>query len=51
MVSPDIPIRRQTMTGRPCGSRDFVARLEALTNRVLHPRKPGPKPEKQTKGT
>jgi len=39
------PIRRQTMTGRPCGSKEFVAHLESLLGRILHPRKRGPKPK------
>ena len=36
-------IRRQTMTGRPSGSKDFIARLEGLLGRLLHPQKRGPK--------
>ena len=36
-------IRPQTMTGRPSGSKDFIARLEGLLGRILHPKKPGPK--------
>jgi len=36
-------IRRQTMTGRASGSNDFIARLEGLLRRILHPQKPGPK--------
>jgi putative transposase len=39
-------IRRQTLTGRPCGGREFVARLEEALGRILHPRKRGPKPKK-----
>ena len=39
-------IRRQTMTGRPCGSRPFVEHLESALGRLLHPRKRGPKPKK-----
>ena len=38
-------IRRQTMTGRPTGSKEFIAGLEDLLGRVLHRRKPGPKPK------
>jgi len=38
-------IRRQTTTGRPSGSKDFIARLEGLLGRILHPPKPGPKPK------
>ena len=38
-------IRRQTMTGRPSGDESFVARLEGLLGRVLHPRKRGRKPK------
>ena len=36
-------LRRHDRTGRPLGSEGFVARLEGLLGRVLHPRKPGPK--------
>ena len=39
--------RRETFTGRPCGSDGFIRRLEALTDRFLHPLKPGPKPPRQ----
>ena len=35
--------------GRPLGSEGFVARLEAALDRVLGPRKPGPKPRKEGK--
>jgi len=38
-------IRRQTRTGRPCGSAPFIQHLECLLGRVLHPRKRGPKPK------
>ena len=38
-------IRRQTMTGRPCGSRPFVEHLESALGRRLRPRKRGPKPK------
>ena len=37
-------IRRGERSGRPLGSEDFVARLEAQTGRALAPRKRGPKP-------
>lgn len=36
-------LRRQTLTGRPCGGSAFLAKLEALTNRVLQPLKRGRK--------
>ena len=35
------PLRRATHTGRPLGSRDFVAGLEELISRPLTPRKGG----------
>jgi putative transposase len=38
-------LRRQTMTGRPSGSGEFVSRVEGLLGRSLHPQKPGPKPK------
>jgi len=34
-------IRKQTRTGRPCGSLKFLDQLEGLLGRVLHPKKPG----------
>jgi putative transposase len=37
-------IRTHTHTGRPCGSPDFVARLESLIGHPLRPRTHGPKP-------
>jgi len=37
-------LRGKTRTGRPCGSGTFVEKAEFLTDRVLSPRKPGPKP-------
>jgi REP-associated tyrosine transposase len=37
-------IRRQTHTGRPCGSADFLADLESRCSRQLRPRKRGRKP-------
>ena len=36
-------LRRQTSTGRPCGSEAFVMRLETELQRVLRPQKRGPK--------
>jgi putative transposase len=36
-------LRRQTLTGRPCGSLAFVLQLEARTGRVLQPLKRGRK--------
>lgn len=36
-------IRRLSLTGRPCGSDDFVLHLERLTGRVLRLKKPGRK--------
>ena len=42
-------IRRQTTTGRPCGSRLFVEHLESALGRLLRPRKRGPKPKKSKK--
>ena len=39
-------IRGGERTGRPLGDPAFVARLEALTGRILAPRKPGPAPGK-----
>jgi putative transposase len=35
--------RRHARTGRPLGSEAFLAELEQLTGRCLHPRKRGPK--------
>jgi putative transposase len=37
-------LRRQTHTGRPCGSRVFLDQLELLLARTLRPKSPGPKP-------
>jgi putative transposase len=37
-------LRRHARTGRPLGSKSFLAQLEQLTGRRLLPRKPGPKP-------
>jgi len=33
------------MTGRPCGSKDFVMRLEEELDRILQPQKSGRKPK------
>ena len=38
-------IRRQTLTGRPCGSAQFLTQLEGLVRRTLGPRKRGRKPK------
>jgi putative transposase len=40
-------LRLCTQTGRPCGTPDFVARLESALNRSLTPRKRGRKPRTQ----
>ena len=40
---PSAVIRRQTHTGRPCGSAAFVTGLEEMTNRALNPGKRGRK--------
>ena len=43
-------LRRSTHTGRPLGSAEFVAALEALTSRPLAPRKGGrPADQRQTR--
>ena len=44
-------IRRQTHTGRPCGSPAFVLRLEGLVQRMLTPRAVGRKPKAASKQT
>ena len=36
-------LRRHERTGRPAGSGEFVAAMEALTGRRLQPHKTGPK--------
>jgi putative transposase len=41
-------LRAAETTGRPLGTDDFVARLEALMRRTLRPRKPGPKANADT---
>ena len=38
-------LRKRTRTGRPCGGREFIRRLEAALGRILTPRRPGPKPK------
>ena len=43
-------LRRQTASGRPCGSEAFLAQLEALTGRVLRPQPPGPRPHRPGPG-
>lgn len=37
-------LRRATLTGRPCGSKDFVECMERQLGRSFECRKPGPKP-------
>jgi putative transposase len=39
-------LRAAETTGRPLGTEDFVARLEALMRRTLRPQKPGRKAAK-----
>ena len=41
-------IRRQTTTGRPCGSGTFIESIESALSRCLRPRKPGPRPRKHS---
>lgn len=41
-------IRRSTMTGRPCGSKTFIERLEHDLDRILQPQKSGRKPKQTT---
>jgi putative transposase len=36
-------LQKHERTGRPLGSKDFLARLENITGRELRPKKPGPK--------
>jgi hypothetical protein len=38
-------LRRQTRTGRPCGSPVFLAGLEHILKRALGPQKRGRKPK------
>lgn len=40
-------LRRSYSTGRPVGSEDWLAQLEALTSRTLAPRKRGRKPKSE----
>ena len=42
-------MRRHEHTGWPLGREGFVAGLEAALDRVLGPRKPGPKPREEGK--
>ncbi|MGD0310601.1 MAG: transposase, partial [Acidobacteriota bacterium] len=37
-----VALQKTTRTGRPCGSKALVDRLEEITGRILHPRRPGP---------
>ena len=39
-------LRGKTRTGRPCGDKSFVGKVEKLTGRVLSLQKPGPKKKK-----
>ena len=39
-------IRRNTRTGRPLGTAEFIENLEQLTGKPLAPRRPGRKPSK-----
>ena len=41
-------LRSNTHTGRPCGSKGFVSKIETLLNRKLHPKKHG-RPRKKAK--
>ena len=41
-------IREATSTGRPAASDEFVRRVETAVQRLLHPRKRGPKPRAAT---
>jgi len=38
-------IRTTTRTGRPCGGKQFLAQLESLLGRAMHPHKRGRKPK------
>ena len=40
-------LRRQTATGRRCGSKQFIEQLEARLGRILRPQKAGRKPKRQ----
>jgi putative transposase len=37
-------VRRNTLSGQPCGDETFIKRLESLLCKPIRPRKPGPKP-------
>jgi len=39
-------IRRNTRTGRPLGTAEFIDNLERLTGKPLTPKRPGRKPSK-----
>jgi len=43
-------LRRQTHTGRPCGSDSFLTALEELLQRRLRPLSRGPKPKRLIRG-
>jgi len=43
-------LRQSYTTGRPVGAADWIARLEAETDRPLAPRKRGPKPNASSVG-
>ena len=43
-------LRLAKSTGRPVGANDWIARLEADTNRILAPEKRGPKPRARAEG-
>jgi len=43
-------LRRQTRTGRPCGSATFLVELEAMTERILQPLTRDRKPRLAVKG-
>ncbi len=42
-------LRLANSTGRPVGAKDWIARLEADTHRILAPEKRGPKPRARAK--
>ena len=42
-------IRTTTRTGRPCGGKQFLAQLEGLLGRTMHPNKRGRKPKATAK--
>ena len=42
-------IRTTTRTGRPCGGKQFLAQLESLLGRAMHPNKRGRKPKPAAK--